>query len=123
MAAELTYSFILRTLLVLSLVCIFGADTNCKSVPIDTRITEQKQKAERAKAIGHKYIPEGKERDEFDDIIDSDIDLLETVGKEYQKASARADANEAAASKWHWLIGIGITGGIGWVLLKIFKIL
>lgn len=123
MAAELTYSFILRTLLVLSLVCIFGADTNCASVPIDTRITEQKQKADRAKEIGHKYIPEGKERDEFDNLIDSDIDLLETVGKEYHKASARADANQAAASNWHWLIGLAVTGGVGWVLLKAFKIL
>lgn len=108
MGRDLMIGFLLRLLLIVSLLCIFGADTNCASPQLKNEVIEQQIENEEATAIAAEYIPAGPKRDKVIGALARSSELLEKTDTAREKAEVKADELSVDAGRWRLVKWIGI---------------
>lgn len=108
MGRDLMISFLLRLLLIVSLLCIFGADTNCASPQLKKEVIEQQIENEEATAIAAEFIPAGPKRDKVIGALARSSDLLEKTDTAREKAEIKAQDLSEDAARWRLVKWLGI---------------
>ena len=96
--------------------------TRCASPQLRRAIVEAQVENAEAVAVVQKYIPAGAERQRVERALSRSSELLEKAENARTEAETTAAEAQADASKWRWLKGLAIAGGLAALAFGAFRL-
>lgn len=96
--------------------------TRCASPQLRREIVEAQVENAEAVSVVQKYIPAGVERQRVERALSRSSELLEKTEAARTEAETTAAEAQADASKWRWLKGLAIAGGVAALAFGAFRL-
>lgn len=113
----------MRPVIVLFISGLTGLVLNrCASPQLRREIVEAQVENAEAVAVVQKYIPAGAERQRVERALSRSSELLEKTEAARTEAETTAAEAQADASKWRWLKGLAIAGGVAALAFGAFRL-
>jgi hypothetical protein len=98
---------------------IVGGSVGCRSTESGAlRAGEIEKKVTKAQAVLNDPNATPGERKAASELLTEVAKDSRTLGSDFDREKKRADDNAAAASKWRWAVGLGLSAGVAFFIFR-----